>query len=85
MDTQFLPTCHAIPVVQYDPRGLTVITWGAPKRMSWGFVDAYCDDAYGVLSQDWVDMKTNLTPDKFNLPTLQTDLNEIVNVSPGSA
>jgi hypothetical protein len=76
---------HAIPVVQYDARGLTVITWGAPKRMSWGFVDAYCDDAYGVLSQDWVDMKTNLTPDKFNLPTLQTDLNEIVNVSPGSA
>jgi hypothetical protein len=68
---------HAIPIVAYDSRGLTVITWGATKRMSWGFLDAYCDEAYAVLSQDWINKVTNLTPDKFDLAALQADLNQI--------
>ncbi len=28
---------HAVPVVAYDSHGPTVITWGAPKRMTWSF------------------------------------------------
>lgn len=68
---------HAVPIVAYDPRGLTVITWGATKRMSWGFLDAYCDEAYAVLSQDWINNVTHLSPDQFDLATLQTDLQQI--------
>jgi hypothetical protein len=44
---------HAVPIVAYDSRGLTVITWGATKRMTWQFLDTYCDEAYALLSQDW--------------------------------
>ncbi len=72
---------HAIPIVQYDTRGLTVITWGATKRMSWGFLDAYCDEAYAVLSSDWINNVTNLAPDKFNLAQLQADLTAITGVA----
>jgi hypothetical protein len=76
---------HAIPIVAYDSRGLTVITWGATKRMSWEFLDTYCDEAYAVLSQDWISKVTNLTPAKFDLATLQADLNQITQVKAASA
>jgi hypothetical protein len=68
---------HAIPIVAYDPRGLTVVTWGALKRMTWGFLDAYCDEAYAALSQDFINKVSKLTPDKFDLKTLQADLGQI--------
>jgi hypothetical protein len=68
---------HAIPIVAYDQRGLTVITWGARKRMTWQFLDTYCDEGYAVLSKDWIDSKTSKAPDNFDLAQLQADLNEI--------
>jgi hypothetical protein len=67
---------HAIPIVSYDARGLTVVTWGSLKRMTWGFLDTYCDEAYAVLSQDWIET-TNLAPNNFNLTALQADLQQI--------
>jgi hypothetical protein len=65
---------HAVPVVEYDQRGLTVITWGAVKRMTWGFWDAYCDEAYAVLSDDWISKVNKKAPNQFDLKTLQADL-----------
>ncbi len=67
---------HATPIVSYDMRGLIVVTWGALKRMTWGFLDTYCDEAYAVLSQDWIE-KTNLAPNNFDLTALQADLQQI--------
>ena len=63
---------HAVPVVGYDSRGLTVITWGAPKRMTWSFWTAYCDEAYALLSMDMLD--AGKAPNGFDLKTLQADL-----------
>lgn len=68
---------HAVPIVAYDERGLTCVTWGALKRMTWTFWDAYCDEAYAVLSKDWVDQSNNVAPNRFDLDTLQEDLNEL--------
>jgi hypothetical protein len=67
---------HAIPVVAYDVRGLTVITWGAPKRLTWGFLDAYCDEAYAVLSHDFFNEK-EISASGFDLATLKDDLAKI--------
>lgn len=44
---------HAVAVVEYDETGLTCITWGALKKMTWAFWNAYCDEAYAILSSDW--------------------------------
>lgn len=44
---------HAINVVGYDSAGLDVITWGRVQRVSWAFWNAYADEAWAPLSQDW--------------------------------
>lgn len=75
---------HAIPVVAYDVRGLTVVTWGALKRMTWTFLDTYCDEAFAVLSQDFINKK-GIAPNQFKLAELQADLQLIENVAAKAA
>lgn len=65
---------HAVPVVAYDPRTLTVVTWGETKKMTWSFFDTYCDEAYAVLSVDWINDRTKLAASHFDLTTLRRDL-----------
>src|SRR5580704_15820068 len=67
---------HAIPVVAYDTRGVTVVTWGALQAMTWSFWEAYCDEAYAILSADYLDGKKQ-TPQGFNLQQLQSDLADL--------
>ncbi len=66
---------HAVPVVGYDPLGLIVVTWGALKRMTWGFWGAYCDEAYALLSTDF--LSGGKAPDGLDLPALQQDLSAV--------
>lgn len=40
---------HCISIFSYSKDGLTCITWGKPKKMTWSFVDHYFDEAYGVV------------------------------------
>lgn len=60
-------------VLQYDDVGLTTITWGALKRMTWKFFLTYCDEAYAVLSPDWMDAN-GVSATGFNVAELQKDL-----------
>ncbi len=70
---------HAVPVVAYDSRSLTVVTWGALQTMTWGFWAAYCDEAYAILSPDYLAQKGGQTvaPNGFNLQQLQEDLADL--------
>jgi hypothetical protein len=70
---------HAVSIVAVDDDGLTCVTWGALQRMTWAFWSAYTDEAYGVLSQDWVNLSVSwttetLSPSWFDLNALQADL-----------
>jgi hypothetical protein len=67
---------HAIPVMAYDARGVTVVTWGALQVMTWSFWAAYCDEAYAILSTDYLSGKKT-TPQGFNLAQLQADLADL--------
>ena len=69
---------HCIPAVAYDERNLYVVTWGAVKSMSWQFYVDYADEAFAVLSQDF--LKAGKTPEGFDLQQLQADLAEIGSV-----
>jgi hypothetical protein len=40
--------------------------------MTWAFWEAYCDEAYAILSHDF--LEKNKTPDGFDLATLRADL-----------
>ena len=64
---------HAVYVVAYDARGLTCITWGRLKRMSWNFWAAYCDEAYGLLAKDWFEA-SGKAPSGFDVAALAGDM-----------
>jgi hypothetical protein len=64
---------HCVIIVQADPNGLTCITWGALQRMTWAFWNRYVDEAYVVLTPEWISADSR-APSGFDLATLQSDL-----------
>lgn len=66
---------HAVVIEAYDVHGLTCITWGRKKRMTWSFWDAYCDESYAVLSELWAGNKP--APSGFDLAALKADLKQV--------
>jgi len=69
---------HCVPAVAYDQRFIYVVTWGAIKTMSWQFYDAYADEAFAVLSPDWIDQKVGKSPSGFDMAALQQDLHLVI-------
>lgn len=68
---------HCAPLGAEDPgangQQFKVITWGETLDASAGFVQDYCDEAYAVISQEWLE-KNGQAPSGFNLQQLQADL-----------
>jgi hypothetical protein len=63
---------HAVDVVGYDDVGLTVVTWGALQQLTWEFWDFYCDEAYAILSVDF--LANGKSPQGLDLAALRHDL-----------
>jgi hypothetical protein len=63
---------HCVYVADYDASGLTCITWGELKKMTWGFWGTYCDEAHALLSADWQ------PPAGFDMAALQGDLAQVL-------
>jgi len=71
---------HAVNIVSYDESGVTIVTWGDLQKVSWGFVKAYMDEAYVLLSSDWVDIDTEggeRSPSGFDMQALKDDLTKV--------
>jgi hypothetical protein len=64
---------HCIPAVAYDASNLYVVTWGELKSMSWQFYEAYADEAYAVLSRDFLQAGGD-TLAGFDLAALEADI-----------
>ena len=67
---------HCIPLVASSPETHTCITWGTTLKMSHNFLLDYADEAFAVLSQDWINA-VGLSPDGFNFDQLSADLAEV--------
>jgi len=52
---------HAVILVGYDEIGFTVISWGSVYKMSYDFFLKYTDEAYAILSKDWL-KNTGISP-----------------------
>lgn len=52
---------HAIAACKYDETGVTVISWGSLYLLTWEFFSKYVDEAYAIISQDWINSQ-NKTP-----------------------
>ncbi|MBV8690394.1 MAG: hypothetical protein JOY57_01950, partial [Actinobacteria bacterium] len=67
---------HAVNLVDYDDEFATCVTWGDLQKISWEFIQAYADEAYGVLSADWMNAATQKSPHGFDMPALLNDLSK---------
>lgn len=63
---------HCMAVVGYDPSHCYVVTWGQVVAMTWGFFTRYVDEAYAVLSPDWVWL--DRAPSGFAVNELRADI-----------
>jgi len=67
---------HAICAFGYDENGLWVAdTWKdyGPRQLSWAYIQAYCDEAYGVI-----DARDTALPRALDLSAFRRDLREVV-------
>lgn len=67
---------HAVEGLWFDPSGIETITWSERKRMTKEFVQTYCDEAYVVLSPEWLSKKM-ISPQHFDSETLLADLSKL--------
>jgi hypothetical protein len=67
---------HCVILTDYDAQGLTCITWGAKKRLTWGFLDTYSDEAWAIISPDFLNAQAQ-SPALFNREQLLADLARI--------
>jgi hypothetical protein len=64
---------HAASLVDYDHKGVTIVTWGALQRMTWTFWLRYVDEAFVILEQDYLGPDKR-SPQGFSLQKLAADL-----------
>ncbi|HEY6325631.1 MAG TPA: hypothetical protein VIW73_03820 [Candidatus Cybelea sp.] len=67
---------HCVSVMGYDAAHLYIVTWGRLKAVTWAFFSAYMDEAYAVLSRDWLSAARK-APSGFGLRALRRDLERL--------
>ena len=45
---------HCVPLVGFNGTGPICVTWGALKQMTWAWWEKYGEEAYAMLSPDWM-------------------------------
>lgn len=68
---------HAVPLVGYDTSALPLISWGTLMFMTWNFMRVYCDEAYAVVSTDWIEKNKAQSPSGLNYTQLVADLSQV--------
>jgi hypothetical protein len=68
---------HCVPCFARSPETVSCITWGTRLKMSHNFFADYVDEAYALLSTDWINTNSGESPGGFDLEQLQADLAEV--------
>lgn len=63
---------HAVVVLGYNEGGVIFVSWGKVMTMTWDFFAKYVDEAWAVLSVDF--LKDGKSPGGFDIEALQKDL-----------
>lgn len=67
---------HAMFIHGYDDNFLYLNTWGSEWQMTWDFFTTYCDEAYGLVSQVWMNNSNN-SPFGENIDKLKQELTNL--------
>jgi hypothetical protein len=65
---------HDVPLFGYGAEGDSCVTWGKRQEMTWEWFSKYCDEAYAVITEDWINQATSIAPSGFDIATLTADL-----------
>jgi len=73
---------HCVPIVGYDENLETCISWGGKLSMTPNFFRRYSDEAYAVVSADWIEKNADAgadgkSPSGFDIAQLEADLQQI--------
>jgi len=66
---------HSIIVTGYDDKFIRIVSWGQEYLATWEFFTTYCDEAYAMISTDFI--KNNLAPTGMNIANLIADLKTV--------
>jgi hypothetical protein len=61
---------HCVTGVGYDSDYLYIHTWGTEVKVEWAFFSAYFNQAFALVSREWVNSSNTLDPEHVNLETL---------------
>jgi hypothetical protein len=64
---------HCVPLCGYDQGVLWCVTWGAIQTMTWEFLSTYCDEAYVLLAEEWM-QADGVSPSNLAWGQLMADL-----------
>lgn len=64
---------NCVPLCGYDSNKIWCVTWGTEQAMSWPFLTTYCDEAYVLLAQDWMEA-SGVSPSNLAWGQLLADL-----------
>jgi hypothetical protein len=67
---------HCVNLGIHDPVGYVFSTWGEEQYASKTFVNAYCDEVYAIISQDFLD-RNGKAPNGFDVESLTRDLQAV--------
>jgi hypothetical protein len=68
---------HCVYACAYSPAGVTCITWGILKLMTWEFLAAYCSESFALLSKDWITSASGKSPAGFDWQSLINDMSAL--------
>lgn len=67
---------HCIVIVGWDADYIYVVTWGEVARMTWNFWAHYGDEAWVVVTKDFIEAN-GMSPTGLSLATMLTDFHQI--------
>ncbi len=73
---------HAVLIAGYSPEGLLVVTWGQLKLMTWDFLKTYAQEAYAIVSKDFLNGKGQTPNAGLDLAALNADLKTVADTPP---
>jgi hypothetical protein len=63
---------HAVPVADYGPEGVTVVTWGGTRRVTWAAWQKYAEECFVCIAPEF--LLSGRAPNGFDASTLRADL-----------
>lgn len=68
---------HAVGVFGFNDTGLLYVSYGEARWMSWGFFHAYSDEAWAMISPEFLSLDGQHAPNGLDIKTLRDDLRRI--------